>query len=83
MTEPIRVLFFAGARERAGVETAEFDASVIATVDDLRRQLAARFNNLAAWLPKVAFAINEVYAHDTTALKPGDTVAVIPPVSGG
>lgn len=83
MAEPIRVLFFAGARERLGVESVTVDASTVASVFDVRRYLADRFENLIEWLPKVAFAVNEVYADDTTAIKPGDTVAVIPPVSGG
>jgi molybdopterin converting factor subunit 1 len=83
MAEPIRVLFFAGARERTGLEFITVDATEVASVHDVRRYLLKRFGNLATWLPKIAIAVNEEYADDATVLQPGDTVAVIPPVSGG
>jgi molybdopterin converting factor small subunit len=45
--------------------------------------LAERHHPLARVLPSCAFAVNQQYAPPTTALRDGDEVAVIPPVSGG
>ena len=83
MSSTIRVLLFAGARERVGIDSIEVAHASAPTIRALRQFLAEHHDALAPMLPKVAFAVNEEYAQDHTELRPGDTVAVIPPVSGG
>jgi len=54
----------------------------IRNVGDLRSYLFRNYDRLAE-VSSVAFAVNEEYAEDHIELRDGDTVAVIPPVSGG
>ena len=52
------------------------------TINDFKQHLRnayPKLNNLKSF----AIAINEEYASDNQIIKDGDTVAVIPPVSGG
>ncbi len=71
------------ARDFAGVDSCAIPLSDAATVFDLKRVLAERFDRLAGALSTVRFAVNDEFATDTTGLCDGDEVAVIPPVSGG
>jgi molybdopterin synthase sulfur carrier subunit len=64
-----------GAREVA----LEFDGEL---VEDLRKELACKFPNVEK-LNSLLIAVNEAYAEDDLVLKESDTVALIPPVSGG
>ncbi len=78
----LTVLYFAAAREAAGVarealETAPPD------VAGLRRALAERHPALARVLPRCRIALDEEFADDGAAVPDGAEVAVIPPVSGG
>ncbi len=54
----------------------------IQNVGDLRTYLFSKYDRLAM-VSSVAFAVNEEYAEDHVELRNGDTIAVIPPVSGG
>lgn len=54
----------------------------IRTIDDLRTYLFAEYPELAD-VSSVAFAINEEYARENDVIAEGDTIAIIPPVSGG
>src|SRR5436305_13081574 len=74
---PVRVTvrLFAGLRERAGWAQKEIDA---ATVGDVWREL-----DLGDEPDGLLYAVNRQYAEKGTALADGDTVALIPPVSGG
>jgi molybdopterin converting factor subunit 1 len=75
----IRVLLFASYRQQAGTKELALDAG--ATPREVARQLEARFPSLT--LKGALCAVNERYADPDEALKPGDTVAFFPPVSGG
>lgn len=86
----IQVLFFASAKEAAGgvsqVELA-LDAHD-ATTADVRNRLAALYPRLADLVldeRSITFAVNEEYLapNQVLTLKNGDTVALIPPISGG
>ena len=84
----VRVLFFASARELAGVSDAEFDLSSLEggrTTSALRRAIAVQFPLTEELVQDVTLAVNQVYvsAGDDPELKEGDEVALIPPVSGG
>lgn len=79
----IRVLFFSTARERAGLAEEEFELPVSATVADALAELTARRPGLGPLAPSLLVAINEEWAPRSAALRHGDTLAVMPPVSGG
>src|SRR4051794_30398677 len=71
----VTVRLFAGLRERAGWSQKEIDA---ATVGDVWRAL-----ELGDEPDGLLYAVNRVHAEKQTPLSDGDTVALIPPVSGG
>jgi sulfur-carrier protein len=77
----IRLLYFAILRERFGKqeEMLEFSGSV----GELRKLLVEREPHLANVLKVCLFAVNQEYVGEDFILKGGETVAVIPPVSGG
>ncbi|MCG8585576.1 MAG: MoaD/ThiS family protein [Pirellulales bacterium] len=74
---------FAAARQVVGGESIEVQLHDGATVADLRQALAATHPELQALLPHAAFAVDEEYAPDTQKLNEQQSVACIPPVSGG
>jgi sulfur-carrier protein len=76
----ITVLFFAHLQDAVGQEKVTIDKASI-TIADLKNELAAGYS--LPDLDNVMFAINEEYATDEDLVKDGDTVALIPPVSGG
>jgi MoaE-MoaD fusion protein len=71
----VTVRLFAGLRERAGWSQKEIDAD---TVADVWSKLG-----LGDEPDGLLYAVNKEYAPKDTALAEGDTVALIPPVSGG
>lgn len=77
----LTVLLFASYAEAIGASSVGVTLADGATVDDLLtevRQLAA-----GKALPPAAVAVNCEYATREQLLKPGDEVAIIPPVAGG
>lgn len=85
----ITVLFFASAREAAGgITKVELQVNAATDTAALRRILAEQYPNLATTVldeDSLTLALNEEYvaAGQVIALKCGDTVALIPPISGG
>jgi molybdopterin synthase catalytic subunit/molybdopterin converting factor small subunit len=71
----VTVRLFAGLRERAGWSQKEIDAE---TVGDVWRELG-----LGDEPEGLLYAVNKEYAPRGASLADGDTVALIPPVSGG
>jgi len=71
----VTVRLFAGLRERAGWSRKEIDAD---TVGDVWGKL-----DLGDEPDGLLYAVNQEYAEKGTRLADGDTVALIPPVSGG
>lgn len=69
---------FAALRERAGTDVIELELGPDARVGDALEQLGA----LTRGVP-VVMAVNREYADAAAPLRPGDEVALIPPVSGG
>lgn len=80
----ITVLFFASAREAAGGLT-ELHMNIPegSTTASVREQLAKEFVGLSELATTITLAVNEEYIQDEVALCDGDTVALIPPISGG
>ncbi len=83
----MRVLYFALLRERIGV--AEEDISPpddVRTVADLVVWLRGRSELHEAALANPAMvrvAVNQDYAQPSDAVRPGDEIALFPPVTGG
>lgn len=74
----VTVRLFAGLRERAGTGSRSLRLSEGATVGDVWGLL-----DLGDEPPGLLYAVNRGYAAPETALRDGDEVALIPPVSGG
>ena len=93
----VTVLFFASAREAAGgtsQTTVELTSSngteqpMIVTTATLRQKLATLYPKLSSLVldeDNLTLALNEEYVESgqVLPLKTGDTVALIPPISGG
>ncbi|WP_070119797.1 molybdopterin converting factor subunit 1 [Bacillus marinisedimentorum] len=76
----IKVLLFAQLQETAGTNEVELD-TVPGSVKELRGIMKEKYGFTT--LESAMTAVNEEYADEDTELKDGDTVAFIPPVSGG
>ncbi|HVA76040.1 MAG TPA: MoaD family protein [Acidimicrobiales bacterium] len=77
----VTLLFFAAARQAAGVAKESVDAATLAEVlDGARRRHGEAFT---AILEGCRVWVNGEPAEEATALRDGDEVAVLPPVSGG
>ena len=79
----IEVLYFAGAREAAGLSSERLVVPDGTTVAGLRGELSRRHPALAPTLASTRVAVGERFAAADAALEEGDVVALIPPVSGG
>jgi MoaE-MoaD fusion protein len=79
----IVVELFAGLREIARQPRIQLELPEPSTLADVRRLLVERVPEAASLLTKSAIAVNECYADENVSLRPGDRVAVLPPVSGG
>ena len=80
----VRILYFAALRDLSGVneEALELPAEV-RTVADFTRHIQCVRPALAGKLASVRVALDETFAMDTDALGDSQTIALIPPVSGG
>jgi molybdopterin converting factor subunit 1 len=74
---------FAAARQLAGQAAIEVQLPEPATVGHIRAALRCRCPELERLLPHARFAVNAEYAGDDAPIRPGDVLALIPPVSGG
>ena len=79
----ITVRYFAGHRDITGTtsETIAVDAGT--SMATLWEELERRYPALVPFRGRVLFARNQVFVTGDTLLADGDTVAFIPPVSGG
>lgn len=82
----LTVLLFANLAELIGersltieLDDVAGDTTVRAVLDHLTHQYPA----LEAWADRIAVAVDERYAQRETVLHDGQTIALIPPVSGG
>jgi sulfur-carrier protein len=75
-----KILFFAHLKDVAGHESVEWNV-VGKTVAELKQQLIEELGFQK--LDTVMTAINEEFASDEEVIAEGDTIAFIPPVSGG
>jgi len=76
----VKVLLFAQFQEAAGTESVDVDAAG-QPVGHVKSILKENYDLLD--LDNATVAVNQEYTGMDTELKEGDTVAFIPPVSGG
>lgn len=74
-----KIMFFAHLRDRVGEESVTKDVSG-KTISELKQMLE---ENYGLKLDSVMAAVNEEFASDDEIIQAGDTIAFIPPVSGG
>jgi molybdopterin converting factor subunit 1 len=80
VTVQVRLFAAMAQQARTGVLTVDLpEGSAVGAVQSELRRRHPRM----AWPPGTMLAVNQEYAGEGTLLKPGDEVAVIPPVSGG
>jgi molybdopterin synthase catalytic subunit len=79
----LRVLLFAGLRERLRRDSLDLEVPAGATARDLLAALARAAPDLSASLGVCRVAVNHEFVAADHVLAAGDEVAVIPPVSGG
>lgn len=80
----VTVRYFAAAEAAAGVEAETLVVRPDTTVGELVERLAARGSSLATVLSRCSYLCDGVAVRDeTTTLRSGDTIDVLPPFSGG
>ncbi len=79
----ITILYFQTLKDKTGTESEKFplgDGDTVASVVD---RLMTQHQALAAYRPSLMLAVNEEWAAPDYTLRDGDTLALMPPVSGG
>ena len=79
----ITALLFGQAREWVGTSNLDLTLDAPATVGSAFALLKTKHPRLAEMERSLLFAVNEDYALTSQPLSDGDTLAVLPPVSGG
>ena len=78
----VDVLLFAALKDELGPQVS-VDVEEPATVASLRRALEAAYPAIGRFGDRAKAAVNETWARETDAVRPGDTVALLPPIAGG
>ena len=78
----VTVKFFALGRELVGAQSLTLELPESATIQDALTSVSERHPRFAE-LPSFLVALNAQYAERTAAVRNGDELAIIPPVSGG
>jgi len=79
----VTISLYAGLHDLVGTRSLSLDLADGATVDHLRNHLVRLYPAVAPHLETVACAVDDEYVPVDHALRDGDDVALIPPVSGG
>lgn len=79
----IKLLFFAGLAEKTGQSEIEVEQADGWTIGQLTDWLKSEYPQAKGEIGQSMVAINEEYAEKTDIINDRDTVAYIPPVSGG
>ena len=79
----VRVLFFGMLKDLAGRSSEDCDLPEGTSLRAVFDSYATRFPRLAELSKSIVLARNQEFAEPSTALKEGDEVAFLPPVSGG
>ena len=78
----ITILFFGMATDLVGTTSSTIPLSEEISLEAFKFRLFETYVGLKN-LKQFAIAINEEYALENSVVQPGDTIAIIPPVSGG
>jgi molybdopterin converting factor subunit 1 len=78
----VKILFFGMAKDLTGETSATLELNEEMKVSALRRVLQEKYP-LFSQMDSFSIAVNESYAEEDLIIVENDTVAVIPPVSGG
>jgi molybdopterin converting factor subunit 1 len=79
----IEVLLFAATRDRVGRSRTRLELREGATVETAIAALVELYPKLRDGLSSLRYAVNEEFVERSAPLAGGDTLALIPPVSGG
>lgn len=79
----VRIRLFATFREVVGRGDIPWIVREGATLEDLLEDLLAKHPGLKPHRASMLLAVNREFATPDVRLRPGDEVAVMPPVSGG
>ena len=79
----VELLLFAEVAEECGADRLSMHCAEGATVKQLIDDVGKAHPTIASRRDSIAVAVNECYVDVEHVLKDGDTVALIPPVSGG
>lgn len=79
----VRLLAFAAAKDLVGAAESEVEIAGEQSVEDFWQLLARTHVQLVPHRAAIRLAINGTYATAADRVRPGDAVALIPPVSGG
>lgn len=81
----VTILFFAGARDLAGVERAALTLTASTTPEQLLAEVVRSFGEIAILRSSLIVSLNQEYCEPGQGLQlsNGDEVAIIPPISGG
>lgn len=77
----MKVMLFAGLKEKVGKDVIELDTDGSMKVIDLKNKIYADYPVLDGEVFQVAS--NESFVKDDHTVSSGDMIALIPPVSGG
>ena len=85
MAPPMRlhVRYFAAARDAAATAGEVLDVDNVVDVGALRVVLVQRHPQLERVLPQCRLALDQQFVDDTSLLRDGVEVAVLPPMAGG
>lgn len=79
----IKLRFFGQLRELARCDETGIEVKNGTKISDLVSLVGDRFPNMREHLKVVSFSIDSEYASKDTALKEGNEVGLLPPISGG
>lgn len=79
----VTVLYFAAARERAGLASEPLELSGLTTVAQALELIFARHPGLEPLRRRLRLAVDQDFAPADQALHEGAELALIPPVAGG
>src|ERR1700742_2694356 len=79
----VRVLFFGVLKDLVGKASDSISLAENATLGDVLAHYEEVIPRLKETAASIAMSVNQEYAGPATKLRPGDEVALLPPVSGG
>jgi molybdopterin converting factor subunit 1 len=78
-----KVLFFARLAQLTGLREVEVELGGGLTAGGVYRVLSERYPQIAGLERSLLYAVNASYVEPDAPVRPGDELALIPPVSGG